>query len=139
MPLAPSRAAPPPAVVAAAIFGTRVSIRERSHKAIDGLQTEASTMMSTGIGNTVTSTVTGIGPLTMGIVGIEAVVQIGEGRKAVGTGQIMTEEGYRLITEVMNVTGNLRYFLLAEGELSLLSHRICLHRYSSLTPVWLGR
>lgn len=83
-------------------------------------------MMSTDIVNMVTSMVTGIGPLIMGIVGIEAGVWIGGGRKAVGTGQIMTEEGYRLITEVMSVTGNLRYLLPAEGDLSLLSHTICI-------------
>lgn len=64
-------------------------------------------MTNTDIVNMVTSTVTGIGPLTMGIVGIEAGVQIGGDRKAVGTGQIMTEEGYRLTTEVTSVTGNL--------------------------------
>lgn len=63
-------------------------------------------MMSTDIVNMVTSTVTGIGPLTMGIAGIEAGVQTGGGKKAVDTGQIMTEEGYRLITEVTSVTGS---------------------------------
>lgn len=95
-------------MVAAAIFGTQVSIRERSRRVIDGLQRGASTTMSTDIVNTVTSTVTGIGPLTMGIAGIEAGVQIGGGRKAVGTGPIMIEEGYHLITEVTSVTGNVR-------------------------------
>lgn len=73
---------------------------------IDGLRTGASTTMSTDIVSTVTSMVTGIGPLTMGIVGIVDGVQIGGGRKAVGTEQIMTEEGYRLITEVTSVTGS---------------------------------
>lgn len=49
--------------------------------------------------------VTGIGPLTMEIAGIEDGVRIGGGRKAVGTGQIMIEEGYHLITEVMSAAG----------------------------------
>lgn len=64
-------------------------------------------MMSTGIVSTVTSTVTGIGPITTGIVGIEAAVQIGGGRKAVGTGRSMTEEECHLIIEVMSVAGKL--------------------------------
>lgn len=125
--LAPFRAALPTAVAAAAIFGTRVSIRERSHKMIDGLQRGASTTTSTDIVNTGTSTVTDIGPLPMGIVGIEAGVRIGGGRKAVGTGQITTEEGYRLITEVTSVAGNVRYLPLAGGKLQLLSHSICIN------------
>lgn len=122
-------------MAAAATSGTQVSTRERSHKVIGGPQREASTMMTTDIVNTVTSTLTGIGPLTMGIVGIEAGVRIGEGRKAVGTGQIMIEEGYRLITEVTSVTGNLSYLLSAEGKLSL-SHSVCLHQCFSFTLVF---
>lgn len=133
--LALFRAALPTAVAAAATSGTRVSTRERSHKVIGGPQREASTMMTTDIVNTVTSTLTGIGPLTMGIVGIEAGVRIGEGRKAVGTGPIMIEEGYRLITEVTSVTGNLSYLLSAEGKLSL-SHSVCLHQCFSFTLVF---
>lgn len=62
--------------------------------------------MSTGIVSTVTSTGTGIGPITTGIGGIEAGALTGGGRKAVGTGQIMTEEGYHLIIEVTSVAGS---------------------------------
>lgn len=96
----------PTAAVAAAIFGTQVSTRERNHRAIGGLQTGASTTRSTDIVTTVTSTAIGIAPLPMGIVGIEAAVRTGGGRKAVVTGQIMTEGGYLLITEVTSVTGS---------------------------------
>lgn len=63
-------------------------------------------MMSTGTASTVTFTVTGIAPLATGIGGIAAAVRIGGGRKAVGTGQIMTEEGYHLITGVTSETGS---------------------------------
>lgn len=94
--------------MAAAIFGTRVSIREKSHKVIDDLRRGASTTTSTGTVSTVTSTVTGIGPITTGIVGIEAAVQTGGGRKAVDTGLNMTEEECRLIIEVMSVAGSVR-------------------------------
>lgn len=104
--LAPFRAALPIAAVAAAIFGTRVSTREKSHKVIDDLRRGANTTTSTGTVSTVTSTVTGIDPITTGIVGIEAAVQTGGGRKAVGTGLNMTEEECRLIIEVMSVAGN---------------------------------
>lgn len=62
--------------------------------------------MSTGTASTGTCTATGTAPLTTGIVGIAAAVRIGGGRKAVGTGRIMTEEGYRLITEVTSETGS---------------------------------
>lgn len=78
-------------------------------------------MMNTDTVSTVTCMVTGIGPLTMGIVGTEAGVRTGGGRKAVATGQIMTEEGYHLIIEVMSVTGNLSCSLPADRQLSLLS------------------
>lgn len=62
--------------------------------------------MSTGTANIVTCTGTDTGPVTMGIGGgIEAGVLTGEGKKAVGTGQIMTEEGLHLATEVMNEAG----------------------------------
>lgn len=62
--------------------------------------------MSTGTASTGTFTATGIAPLTTGIVAIGATVRIGGGRKAVGTGRIMREEGYRLITEVTSETGS---------------------------------
>lgn len=63
-------------------------------------------MMSTGTVIIVTCTETDTGPVTMEIGGIEAGALTGEGKKAVGTGQIMTEEGRRLATEVMNEAGN---------------------------------
>lgn len=85
-------------------------------------------MMSTGTASTVTFMATGIALLTTGTVGIAAAVRIGGGRKAVGTGQIMTEEGYRLITEVTSETGNLRHYLPAGGEVSSLFHSMCLHQ-----------
>lgn len=62
--------------------------------------------MSTGTASTGTFTVTGIAPPPTGIGGIAAAARTGGDRKAVGTGLIMTEEGYRLITEVMSETGS---------------------------------
>lgn len=63
-------------------------------------------MTSTGTVNIVTCTETDTGPVIMGIGGIEVGVLTGEDKKAVGTGQIMIEEGLHLATEVMNEAGN---------------------------------
>lgn len=62
-------------------------------------------MMSIATGTIVTDMEIGIGPPIMEIGGIEGGVQTEGAKKAVGTGQIMSEEGRPPATEVMNGTG----------------------------------